>query len=429
MKSFAVIGNPIAHSKSPDVFKYLFNKFGLDAKYGRISLNRASDIFNMADKFNISGFNVTSPFKEEIFKMLKDTDPISKKIGAVNLVICKNGSYYGFNTDVYGIQHSLIFNNVDIKGRKCIVLGAGGAAKSAVFALKDLGGDVSVCNRTDEKAERISEDFECGFINYKELNEHLGSSYLLVTAVSEISKDLIDNLSNTIVLNANYMNPSYTDSCRRFIDGYEWLIYQAIKSFEIFFDLKYDGKGIRNELLSSGIKKNIALIGQTGSGKSTYAGKIAEHLSMEFYDTDKEIERKTGTKVADIFQTCGEEYFRKMEEDVLSDIATKENIIVSVGAGALSSVKNRESLYGNFFTVLLDTDTGTVLSRLDQTEISKRPMLKDINIKNAIETMFTDRKENYFSVADLIIKADQGSIEDIEEKIIKELDARQHFYK
>lgn len=424
MKKFAVIGNPIAHSKSPDIFGLLFRNFDPDAKYIRISLDSAEEMFKMIGKYNISGFNVTSPFKEDVFHLLKDTDPVSKKTGAVNLVLCRNGSYYGFNTDVYGIQHALIFNNVEAKDKKCIVLGSGGAAKSAVYALQDLGGDVYICNRTDSKAEKIAEDFSCNQIEFKEFSDNMEDTFLLVSTVSEMSQEFGGITSNAIVLEANYKSPVFGVNCKRYIGGYDWLINQALKSFELFFDMKADLKNIKNELTNLKRKKNIALIGMTGCGKTTFGRIIAEKYRMEFVDTDHEIEVRSGRKSNEIFSSEGEKYFRKLEEEIIAEAVQKSGAVISVGGGALSSAGNREVIRENCYTVLLDSDTDTIVERMDQSEISKRPLLKQNGLKDTIEKMFKERRDHYFSAADFMIRSDTGSPDGVAVKIIKELDGR-----
>jgi len=425
MKNFAVIGNPVAHSKSPEIFRNLFKHFSMDCHYTAVSMDRGINIPGMMIKYDLSGINITSPFKEEAFRSIKNTDPVSKKIGAVNVIIRRNDSFYGFNTDTYGVTHSIINNGIDIKNKKCIVLGAGGAAKSAIYSVYDLQGIPFVCNRTDSKAEKISGDFDCGFIRYDDLKEQLKDTYLFISTVPETDPDLGNYLKNVILLNANYRDDSLKDNCRRYIDGYEWLIYQAVKTFENFFDIKADISEIRKDLFKSVIKKNIALIGPTGSGKSTYGKIIAECCGMEFIDTDDEIESITGMKIFEIFQTQGEDYFRHLEENIIAEAVRKNGSVISAGAGAFVSAVNREKLKENSYVILLDAGTDLIISRLNKEEVSKRPKLKVYDVKEELDKMFANRKDGYISSADLMISVTTNDAVRESEKIIRELDARQ----
>jgi shikimate dehydrogenase len=429
MKNFAVIGNPVAHSKSPAIFSSLFRHFGIEANYLRISLEKAGDLLPIMAKYNISGVNITSPFKEDVFRVLKNTDDISRSLNAVNVVLNKNGSLYGFNTDVYGVKHSIINSGIDVINKKCVVLGAGGAAKSAVYALKELQASAFTCNRTDSKAEKISCELKCGFIKYDDLKKNLKDTFLLVLTVPEISIDIKDDVRDVVVLNADYRSDELKTYCRRYISGYEWLIYQALRTFEIFFDRKADACEVREELSVPDSRRNIAIIGPSGSGKTVYGKIIAGRFGMDYFDTDAEIEKHAGKKISDIFRMDGEEHFRRQEESVIAKACGNENTVISAGGGALISAANREILRKNCFVVLLDIETDLVLSRLNEDEISKRPKLREGSLKEGLEKMFNERKQDYVSSADLIVSITSNDRDAESEKIIRELDAGKHFYK
>ena len=135
MKLFAVTGNPILFSKSPNLFNPFFEKNNIDAKYLRLSANTAEEVICLFKELGIDGMSITAPFKTEILPLLDEIDEISKQIGAVNTVIKKDDKLFGFNTDYYGITNTL--NSVENK--KVVVLGAGGAAKAVIYSLKKNG--------------------------------------------------------------------------------------------------------------------------------------------------------------------------------------------------------------------------------------------------------------------------------------------------
>jgi shikimate dehydrogenase len=423
MKKIAVAGDPAAHSRSPEIFYQMFKKTGSDAHYSRLGADSVEDIFRITEKYGISGINITSPFKERIIEYLKDTDRISKQTGSVNTLIARNGHYYGFNTDVFGVAHSLVDNGIEVKNRKCVVIGGGGAARSAVYSLKDLGGEVFISNRTDEKALKISREMECGFIGFSSLKDNLKDSFLTVIAVPEFTLDIGDSLENTFVLDAGYSKTNQEYKCKRYVNGLYWLSGQAVKSFGIFFDKKFELRDF-NILSAAEKKKNIAFIGMTGAGKSLFGRKTAEHYRMRFTDTDEEIIIRTGMEITDIFRSQGEEFFRKIEEEVISDAVEIENSVISIGAGALKSGLNRKNLSENCFCVLLDADTEDICSGLTDEEVSVRPMLKSTEIKAELDRMFSERRDDYFAVSDIIIRTRRKTVGDDLKKIIRELDVR-----
>ena len=105
VKLFAVAGNPILHSRSPEMFQAAFKALGLDNYYYlRFASSRAEEIVQAMREIPICGFNVTSPFKEKVIPLLDDMDDAARKIGAVNLIVNESGRLKGFNTDVVGVE-------------------------------------------------------------------------------------------------------------------------------------------------------------------------------------------------------------------------------------------------------------------------------------------------------------------------------------
>ena len=156
-KKLCVIGDPVAHSKSPLIQNAMIGALGLDYTYlcqpvkkgqGRAWLDRAATE-------GYAGFNATMPFKEELFPLMDEVDPFARACGAVNTICIKNGKYYGYNTDGPGFLEALSDLGIDPAGKKVVLLGAGGAAKSVALALAGVGAQVKVCNRTVERAAEL----------------------------------------------------------------------------------------------------------------------------------------------------------------------------------------------------------------------------------------------------------------------------------
>jgi 3-dehydroquinate dehydratase / shikimate dehydrogenase len=155
-KVYGVAGNPIRSSLSPLMMNTAFRRETVNAVYLALQTSKADDLFKLAREIPVQGLSVTMPLKEDIIPLLERTDPLSAKIGAVNTVLrAQDGKFYGFNTDVAGIVGPLERRH-SLKGAKVLVLGAGGAARAAVFGCRDKGAEVWILNRTPETAQKLA---------------------------------------------------------------------------------------------------------------------------------------------------------------------------------------------------------------------------------------------------------------------------------
>lgn len=153
-----VAGFPCAHSKGPFLFNALFAEYGLDYHYTWFEDPELDEILSVARHLDVKGLSVTIPFKQEIIPLIDEVDEhAAQQIGAVNTVVFACGTARGYNTDWIGVRKPL----VDLKGAKAVLLGAGGAAAGAAFALTDLDMDLTILNRTPEKAKVLAERFGC----------------------------------------------------------------------------------------------------------------------------------------------------------------------------------------------------------------------------------------------------------------------------
>ena len=158
IKRFAVIGYPVSHSLSPIMFHWIFNSLKIDAEYKKIEVkkNELPQIINKIKDQDLDGINVTIPYKQSIMHLLDDINPRAKAIGAVNCVMKKNSKIIGNNTDWYGFIVALQKNKIDLSNKEIIILGAGGAAKSIIFALEKIGiKKIILCNRTLQNAQLL----------------------------------------------------------------------------------------------------------------------------------------------------------------------------------------------------------------------------------------------------------------------------------
>jgi len=244
-KVYGVAGNPIRSSLSPIMMNTAFRRETVNAVYLALQANKLSDLLKLVDEIPIQGISVTMPLKQEIMAHLEKTDPLSAKIGACNTVLrAQDGKLYGFNTDVAGITGPLE-KRMSLRGAKVLVLGAGGAARAAVFGLRDKGAEVFILNRTAETAQKLA--------------RQSGSKTIKKDAVAKTSFDVIINatpigmagikapqlleakdLNTKLVFDLVY-NPVETPLLRMarqkgipIVTGVEMFVQQGARQFEIF---------------------------------------------------------------------------------------------------------------------------------------------------------------------------------------------------
>lgn len=189
-KWFAVIGDPIAHSKSPNMHNQWFEEMNIDASYLPIHVKpeNLEEAVNALQLLGASGWNVTIPHKETIIPFLDELDEMAEKMGAVNTVVRQqDGTLKGYNTDGSGFVRSLEEAiGTEHKKKKVLLIGAGGAARGIAFALKNFGyADITIANRTLSKAQNIIRELGTGqAISFAEAHYSLSTFEILIQATS-----------------------------------------------------------------------------------------------------------------------------------------------------------------------------------------------------------------------------------------------------
>ena len=162
-----VVGYPAAHSKSPALFNALFRKYGLACHYTFFEDPELDEIMQVARQVGAKGLSVTIPFKKDVIQYLDEVEEhAAAQIGAVNTVVFACGTAIGYNTDWLGVRKPL----AHLRGAKAVLLGAGGGAAAAAFAMVDLGMDVTILNRTPAKAQAMAEKFGCRWGRWEDLD-------------------------------------------------------------------------------------------------------------------------------------------------------------------------------------------------------------------------------------------------------------------
>jgi shikimate dehydrogenase len=429
VKLFAVTGNPILHSRSPEIFQAAFKALGLDNYYYvRFAALRAEEIVQAMKEITICGFNVTSPFKEKVIPLLDDVDEGARKIGAVNLILNEGGNLKGFNTDVVGVEQAFLENGVTLAGKKAVVLGAGGAAKAAVAALALAGTDVVIINRTFKKAQSLAETFTCRAAPMEDLGKEIAEADMLVSCLSA-GIDIVPVQSlrhGLVVLDANYGETSalVCEEARNgctIIDGREWLLYQGVKAFTCFTGIQKPPVEVMRKTLYENKefkKRNIALIGFMGAGKSTVGRHVAKRLRAHLIDIDSEIEKLNSMSIEEIFEKNGEEAFRRMEANEIKHVADLSGSVISCGGGVVLNKSSMNYLRKHCIIIWLWADIDTILKRTGANAV--RPLLNIKDRRSSIETLLTFRKHHYAGASDLLVSTDHKKPEEIAERICNE---------
>jgi len=242
MKKFALIGNGITHSLSPALFNAAYSE--KPYSYDLIdctSIKKAMEIFFSG---NYSGANITSPFKQEIIGYCSGIDKSVKEVGAANLILNNDGILSCYNTDYLGVKDAIRATGITYDS--AVLIGAGGAARAAAYALKNLGIEFTVVNRTAEKAKELATCFCEKWIEIESIYQTLNKNKLVIYTIDNIIPSLEEyNFSDHTIFEANYKSPVFSDKiCKKYISGKEWLVCQAVPSFKLFTNTEPDLKAM-----------------------------------------------------------------------------------------------------------------------------------------------------------------------------------------
>jgi 3-dehydroquinate dehydratase/shikimate dehydrogenase len=153
---YGVAGDPIEHSLSPAIMNAAMRRENVNAVYLALHAKTLKDLMHCLREIPLHGLSITMPYKQTILEYLDNTDEHTSKIGACNTVVSgQDGKLYGFNTDVAGVVRPLE-QRLSLEGAKVLVIGAGGAARAAVFGVKERGADVWILNRSSVKAQKLA---------------------------------------------------------------------------------------------------------------------------------------------------------------------------------------------------------------------------------------------------------------------------------
>lgn len=407
---YGLIGKHLSYSFSKEIHEYIA---GYNYELIELAPSKLGDFMHKKD---FSAINVTIPYKEKVITYLDELSSLAIRVGAVNTVINKNGKLYGDNTDVAGFIALVNKLGVNIKNKKVLILGSGGASKAVKVALEELEAkEILIVSR--KKIENA--------ITYSELDEHIDADIIVNTTPVGmypnqrdellISLDKFNNLSGVIDLIYNPIRTRLIIEAQNrnipAIGGLYMLVAQAYYAVEEFLNI-----GLEENLLEKTYQKiknektNIVLIGMPGSGKTTIGKVLSNRLKMDFLDTDQIIEEDIKMSISNYFKEYSEEEFRKLETEVIKNNYLKTPLVISTGGGIIKKDINIELLKHNGEIYFINRNVNKIKIT------SNRPLTTN---KIDLRRLYEERIKKYRKCADYIIKNDK-EIEDAVKMILKE---------
>ncbi|HOO90409.1 MAG TPA: shikimate dehydrogenase [Syntrophales bacterium] len=179
---YALFGNPVTQSLSPLMHNMVFSELKIDASYRAIRIEDARGIPGQMRALGISGASITIPHKTGIMPYLDTVSDSAERIGAVNTITHTDGRLLGDNTDWTGLVLALS-DALEVQGKRFVILGAGGAARAAVYGIINAGGTPVIVNRTKKKGEQIAREFDCDFYPLDQIRRVTGDCLINTTPV------------------------------------------------------------------------------------------------------------------------------------------------------------------------------------------------------------------------------------------------------
>lgn len=391
-----LIGEKLGHSFSPQIHSYL-----ADYSYELFEMpeNKVKS-FLKGDSFD--AVNVTIPYKKTVMPYLDQISDEAKRIGSVNtLTRLEGGGLRGDNTDYFGFAYLVRKSNIEIKNKKVLILGTGGASLTAKAVCEDMD------------AQKITFVSRNGDVNYENLYSICKDHQIIINctpvgmypknsispiklekfAMCEGVIDMIYNPALTqLLLDAKKLDIPY-------INGLPMLVAQAKRACELFVGERIDdGEIDKITDIIERSTKNIVLVGMPGCGKTTVGNILSELTGRPLLDTDQMIVEALGKDIPSVFSEHGEEYFREAEHDAVCRAGKLSGHIIATGGGVVTREKNYDPLAQNGIIFFINRNIQN-LAR------SGRPLSQSGNLS----LMFEKRHPMYMQFCDYEVTNDTES--------------------
>lgn len=401
-----LLGRTLGHSYSPQIHALLG-----DYSY-EIFEREPEEVEEFCAHGPFDGCNVTMPYKKAVFPFCDEVSDMARELESINTLVRRaDGTLYGDNTDAVGFASLVKHSGIDPNGKKCLVLGNGGASVTVCAILRKLGGEVVVISRSGED-------------NYENLERHADARVIVNTTplgmypkTGVAAVDLRRFPQCEGVLDIVY-NPRRTALLLQAEElgipnegGLYMLVAQAKRASELFCSTQIEESEIeRITGILSRRAQNIVLIGMPGCGKSSAAQLLAEKTGRPILDCDAEIALRAGKSIPEIFAEEGEEGFRRRETEVLADFGKQSGAILATGGGCVTREENYPLLHQNgvIFHLLRDCE---------KLPTDGRP----ISQANDLRSLFERRRAMYERFADVTVDNNASLLETVE-RILEEME-------
>lgn len=344
-----LLGKTLGHSVSPALHA-LFGNYIYDL-YER----EAEDLPAFLRSCDLRGLNVTVPYKQTVLPYCDALSDCARACGSVNTLLFENGKIIGDNTDIFGFCALLKKHKINVRQKKVLVLGSGGASKAVQFVLHEQGADFTVISRKGEN-------------NYENLEKHKdaavivnttpvgmypqnGSSPIDLTRFPDCETviDLIYNpIKTALLLQAEMLG-------KQAVNGLFMLCAQAKRASERFQDKSLPDSLTETAWQTLSCKmQNIVLIGMPGCGKTTVGKRLAEKTGRAFFDSDAVFEAQYHITPKDYLLQYGELPFRERETTVLKELCKQIGCVIATGGGTVTVPENLPVLRQNGIVFFLE---------------------------------------------------------------------------
>ena len=400
-----LLGEKLGHSYSPEIHKML-------AGYEyRLYERRAEELESFIKGGEWDGLNVTIPYKKAVLPFCDELGERARLSGSVNTLVRRaDGSIFGDNTDMFGFECLLRVNGIEPAGMKALVLGDGGACASVRAVLDSLGAETVVISRRGED-------------NYNNLDRHRDAGIIVNTTPLGMypkngvqAVDLTEFPNCRAVLDIVY-NPARTalllqaeELGIKHAGGLHMLVAQAKRSSELFTGTRIDDNEIgrvERELMHR--MMNIVLVGMPGCGKTTVAELIGGMTGRRVQDVDTMIEQRAGITIPEIFAQSGEEGFRALETQIITETGAQSGTVIATGGGSVTRQENYAPMHQNSVIVWLQRD-------IDKLPRDGRPL----SARADLDKMYRRRVPMYTAFADMTAD-NNGTSEAAAEMILEKL--------
>lgn len=388
---YGLIGCPLGHSFSKEIHEAL-GRYTYELK--ELAPDELATFLHQKE---FCGINVTIPYKQAVIPYLDEISDRAKAIGAVNMIVNRDGRLCGDNTDFDGMRLALGKAGITVRGKNVLILGTGGTSNTAWAVCKALGA---------KRIEKVSRSGRGGAITYEQAYAKRPDTEIILNTTpcgmyphsdeSPIELATFSHLSGVF-------DAIYRPLCTELIaaakakgipaaNGLYMLVAQAVRAAERFTGEAFP-QNVIDRLYQRTLygKQNLVLIGMPGVGKTRVGTRLAELLHRPFYDSDKVITERIGMPIPDYFAANGEAAFRTVETEVIKELSAMSGIVLSTGGGAVLKSENVRALHANGYLLFLDRPVDELKTSSD------RPLSSD---REKVRALFAVRYPIYLAAAD-----------------------------